>query len=234
MRNSARHLRGFTLVELMVVVVIVGILAAIGLPKFSAYMVEGKLAEATPYLQQIAAKERVYKLRNGSYLADSSYKEDNLVNNLGVSLKEVGDFCFIVVCKGSSANANAPCVDGTNTSLASAPSGIGTVASAPATSGDNPPEFEVWAFLVQHSGATNNNSYTVASPAANSCVTASTKSLPTGWVQASGRASEGRFVVLRYPSPPGRLDSTAGIAAGIGSVNYSWLDGISTSNAMAQ
>ena len=57
----ARGERGFTLIELMVVVTIIGILASVAMPIFRGYVQEAQINEAKPYLLEIAAKQRSYK-----------------------------------------------------------------------------------------------------------------------------------------------------------------------------
>jgi type IV pilus assembly protein PilE len=60
---------GFTLVEVMVTVVIIGILLTVALPSYQDYVKQGKRAEAQQYLLQQANKlERDYT-RQGSYPA---------------------------------------------------------------------------------------------------------------------------------------------------------------------
>jgi prepilin-type N-terminal cleavage/methylation domain-containing protein len=65
MRNLRKR-DGFTLIELMIVVVIIGILAAIAIPRFNNVSRNAKQAEAEPILKQICTLASAHQMRNGT------------------------------------------------------------------------------------------------------------------------------------------------------------------------
>lgn len=68
--------RGFTLIELMVTVAIIGILAAIALPSYESYVLRSKRSAAKAQMMDIAARQQQYLLANRSY-ADKTTLEGN-------------------------------------------------------------------------------------------------------------------------------------------------------------
>lgn len=61
------RIRGFTLIELMVVVAIVGILAAIAYPSYQAYVRAANRSAAQQYMLEISSRQQQYLLDNRQY-----------------------------------------------------------------------------------------------------------------------------------------------------------------------
>ena len=69
MKNIAKRVGGFTLIELMITVVAIGILVAVALPSYNQYVIRANRSAAQSFMLAIAAKEEQYLLDARSYTA---------------------------------------------------------------------------------------------------------------------------------------------------------------------
>jgi type IV pilus assembly protein PilE len=65
-----RQLRGFTLIEVMVVVAILAIIAAVAFPSYRSYIVKANRSAAQSFMLEVAARQERYMLDKRSYAAD--------------------------------------------------------------------------------------------------------------------------------------------------------------------
>ena len=69
MKNTIRNNRGFTLIELMVVIVILSLLAVLVGPKIIGRTDDAKIADAKVQIKNLETALKLYKLDNGNYPA---------------------------------------------------------------------------------------------------------------------------------------------------------------------
>ncbi len=70
--SKMRTRKGFTLVELAVVIVIIGVLAAFGVPRFLKSVERSKASEAFAFLSAVRSSQERYLAQYGQYCTDIS------------------------------------------------------------------------------------------------------------------------------------------------------------------
>ena len=101
MRTQSPSWRGFTLIELMVVVLIIGILAAIAVPSYMKAIENSKADDAVAMMQMVATANRMYKLDHGGTYTTGTI-DANCNPNVTTACPVAaggGDRCNLVTCK---------------------------------------------------------------------------------------------------------------------------------------
>jgi prepilin-type N-terminal cleavage/methylation domain-containing protein len=93
--TAQRLHRGFTLIEVMIVVAIIAILATIALPSYRDYILRGQIVDATTALSTFRGRMEQYFQDNRTYLPAGAFTPPC---RLPVGERTVGS--FVVSCEG--------------------------------------------------------------------------------------------------------------------------------------
>jgi type IV pilus assembly protein PilA len=90
--------KGFTLIELMIVVVIIGILAALAIPRFMRATTKSKQSEAKQILKQVYTMQQAYRQEKDTYWpgGPASAAAPNGFSGIGVEIGSTARYTYVL------------------------------------------------------------------------------------------------------------------------------------------
>lgn len=117
--GTALNQRGFSLVELMVAVAVIGILVAIAIPAYNQFLVRANQSAAKAVLMEVASRQEQYMMNTGAYgtLAQLNYTVPTDVSN----------YFDITLTTGTNSGSTVTALQGLPTFTISASGKVGTI-----------------------------------------------------------------------------------------------------------
>ena len=92
--NSRRRQDGYTLMDVMTVVLIMGVLASLGLNQYGKYVARAKRPETVMAFRSIASAQREYLLTHGRYAGTFSELGFNIESGAAISPTEIQGYTY--------------------------------------------------------------------------------------------------------------------------------------------
>lgn len=111
MFSKFHNRKGFTLIELMIVVVIIGILAALAIPRFMQATTKSKQSEAKQLLKQIYTMQHSYRMESAAGYGDNGVSiaagVGGLFPDIGVEIQNTARYTYDIVAGPTTFTATA-------------------------------------------------------------------------------------------------------------------------------
>ena len=113
MNVSMRKVKAFTIIELIIVVTLIGVMAAFAIPNYNKAIAKAYRKDATVNLQAIYAAQKIYFNTNGNYYGGAGTDTASINLNLGLGIIESGGTTYTCPTGGAGFTCTASLSDGT-------------------------------------------------------------------------------------------------------------------------